>query len=813
MTKKQKRTTVIKRSWRLLMITLPAVVLLSIWQLKHHWQLVSALMNDGVNNETLTLNRQDDNKLPVLPAVPHFGLRDGGDDILLKGDLSTKWSQISNGAFHSCGLTEDSRVFCWGRNNENQVGNNPETSSPVLIGRGDVAESETITQLRSGYEHNCVLTDSGRAYCWGAGGYGRLGGGNYQNKSVMTAVSQGEIRYRDISLGEKHTCAVSTTNRVYCWGNNSSNQLGRYGVINSTTPVRTTSSSIVNSQQITQLTAGYNHNCVLTELGRAYCWGGGNQGQLGDGTQNTNDRFRLVRNDNLAPDELFTQVSANNEHTCALTSMNRAFCWGRGVNGRLGNGTFLMKTIPSLVDQQNLAATIYFKKIIAGYSSTCAIGSNDKLYCWGHNANNQFGDGLQTNEPRPKLTNLPPLSNSSFQEAVVGRNHICAIVGDKKEFCWGSSGYGQVGGGFVSYQSPPFEVFADRYKVVFGQVEITNGQLISEGLKITAPAISNAVSAEELVVNRSIKLNLEIRRLTDNRLVGKSIYYYAGVAHPPIRLETWLVRRSRAKVGWVSPSTDQLGRPLDVYGANYAVLEGQPNPGNGFSKITAYKMQVCQVDVDRECRDNEWQEYPLHNPIKTETVVRNLLDDKFYWFKVAAVNRYGIGDYANPIKIRSTYINLAIDQNKLDIAINPIHRVTVSTGKILSDVTTNNPTGYDLTISSNQEVTDLIGQRGQISAISGTIINPVPLVANSWGFRLPEGSFGGFNAVEINQNLANHQYKYASVSSLSQPVIVKTVNQPVDNNQTSVMFGVAVDNGMPSGIYNRQVIISAIPRP
>jgi alpha-tubulin suppressor-like RCC1 family protein len=126
---------------------------------------------------------------------------------------------------------------------------------------------------------------------------------------------------------------------AYCWGEGENGQLGNGANLDRLTPI-----PVSGGREFVQIAAGGSHTCALASGGQAFCWGAGGGGQLGTGT--TDGR--------LSPQAVvstlsFAQISAGFEHTCARTGDAAApaepggeadpFCWGVGVDGRLGNGT------------------------------------------------------------------------------------------------------------------------------------------------------------------------------------------------------------------------------------------------------------------------------------------------------------------------------------------------------------------------------------------------------------------------------------------------------------------------------------------
>jgi alpha-tubulin suppressor-like RCC1 family protein len=153
----------------------------------------------------------------------------------------------------------------------------------------------------------------------------------------------GAHRFRQIEAGSAFTCAVTTTNRAFCWGNGRQGQIG-----DGKTFLRFSPSAVAGGHSFSRVTTGYSHTCGETTLNRAYCWGSNTTGQLGDGT--ISRRLTPVP---VAGGRFFSQVSAGGtefgSHTCGKTAAGVAYCWGWNFYGQLGDGTTTNRNRPTAV--------------------------------------------------------------------------------------------------------------------------------------------------------------------------------------------------------------------------------------------------------------------------------------------------------------------------------------------------------------------------------------------------------------------------------------------------------------------------------
>jgi alpha-tubulin suppressor-like RCC1 family protein len=297
-----------------------------------------------------------------------------------------RFHQISaGGQLSTCAVTTDNRVYCWGTSSSGVLGDG--TSRSQRFTPVPVAGGHRFRQVDVGLFHACALTypDPSQAYCWGANYYGELGDGTRTDRSVPVAV-KGSLLLRQVSAGANHSCGITTGYVTYCWGTNRAGQLGD----SSTVLRRPTPSRVVGAHRFRSLDAGDEHTCAVTTSNRAYCWGNGRGGTIGDGHSHYSYWPRAVLGGLL-----FTRVTGGSDHTCGETTDNRAYCWGRNGSGGLGDGTTTQRLTPVAV-----AGGHVFKQVSAG-AHTCGKTDTSVAYCWGWNGNGQLGDGTKTTRLKP----------------------------------------------------------------------------------------------------------------------------------------------------------------------------------------------------------------------------------------------------------------------------------------------------------------------------------------------------------------------------------------------------------------------------
>jgi alpha-tubulin suppressor-like RCC1 family protein/serine/threonine protein kinase len=229
-----------------------------------------------------------------------------------------------------------------------------------------------------------------------------------------------------MTVGGTHTCALDNDGAATCWGGNNDGQLGDGSVIRRSRPV-----AVVAQEPFASLSAGFSHTCGVTVSRVAYCWGSNADGQLGDGTRV--DRAQPTR---LSSDVRLASVFAGVSHSCGLDVEGRMYCWGENANGQLGDGTRTDSTQPVRV-----AGGYTFRSVALGWAHTCALRSDRTALCWGRNEAGELGDGGNRGRTSP----APVSGSARFTSIAAGSGHTCALTVDDTVWCWGQNSYGQLG--------------------------------------------------------------------------------------------------------------------------------------------------------------------------------------------------------------------------------------------------------------------------------------------------------------------------------------------------------------------------------
>lgn len=193
-------------------------------------------------------------------------------------------------------------------------------------------------EIATGGEHTCALTRNFGVQCWGSNASGQLGDNTTLGRLNPVDVSGLGSGVSSVAAGSAHTCALTNLGGVKCWGSNASGQLG-----DNTTTRRLTPVDVAGlTSGISAIAAGASHTCAITEMGRIKCWGENSNGQLGD--QSTVRRLTPVDVNGFAAG--ISEIALGSKHTCAVSNLGAIKCWGDNSGGQSGSRGNLLQPAP-----------------------------------------------------------------------------------------------------------------------------------------------------------------------------------------------------------------------------------------------------------------------------------------------------------------------------------------------------------------------------------------------------------------------------------------------------------------------------------
>jgi alpha-tubulin suppressor-like RCC1 family protein len=322
-------------------------------------------------------------------------------------------ASVTTGYRFSAVLREDGTVAAWGSNAFGQLGDGTRGEQLVPVG----AALEDVEALEAGSQHACAII-AGEAWCWGDNGTAAIGDGTLETRTAPTrvlsnvqSISAGngstcavqlgqawcwgaitrvrdQVRYgsagssRSVAVGADHACALASSGRVSCWGDNTYGQLGD-GTYNSSYTRPVAALEVTNAIQVV---TGSFSTCALRTDGTVLCWG-----ILGSGSPFTSPRAVEIALDDVA------QIDAGGEYSmCAVRRDSSLWCWGLHV----GDGSSERRLTPVRVLEG-------VESVAVSVDHTCAVLTTGGVRCWGNNDAGQLGMGSRDPSLVP-ISVLPP---------------------------------------------------------------------------------------------------------------------------------------------------------------------------------------------------------------------------------------------------------------------------------------------------------------------------------------------------------------------------------------------------------------------
>ena len=386
--------------------------------------------------------------------------------------LAIRIVKVSNGSYHSFGLTSDGRIYAWGRNTSGELGIGTtlaRSNVPIAVKTtGTPMDGKVVKQVEGGgrYEgsHSIALASDGTVYTWGFNQYGQLGDNTTTNSRSPIAVQVAGTPLAgktivQIAAGADHSLALDSGGALYAWGSNAYGQLGNGTTTNSSVPVAVKiAGTPLAGKTIVQIAAGANHNMVLTSDGAVYTWGWNYHGQLGNNTKTNSNTIVAVQTIGtpLAGKKI-VKIAAGQGHSLALTDDGMVYTWGRNDTGQLGNNATTDVMLPVTVTVTGTPmSNKTIVEIASGARHSLAIDSSGKVYAWGHNGSGQLGNNSTVNALTPVAVQAPADKNII---QVSGSGWLgassSALASDGTVYSWGRGFDGQLGDGTNNDSSVP----------------------------------------------------------------------------------------------------------------------------------------------------------------------------------------------------------------------------------------------------------------------------------------------------------------------------------------------------------------------
>ncbi len=294
--------------------------------------------------------------------------------------VSQDWIDVALAETATCGIKKDNSLWCWGVNSSGvlgQLGNGDLTA--VISTPTQVGSDKDWAMISARHSVVCVIKSSGTLYCWGDNWYGQLGIGDtgihQSQKFLPTQEATQSSDWKKIYVGsDKSTCAIKKDNSLWCWGKNTSGQLGDGTKIERHVPTRLGTDTDWAKAGVSDF-----HACAIKHDGSLWCWGDNTNGQFGDGTKNSSLVPKMIGTEKDWIDLAVSRLS------CGLKSDGSVWCWGSFLHDGMIEGL----NTPTL-----LSGDHNWTLVAAGAAMfACGITDQSEAFCWGENGKLGLGDG------------------------------------------------------------------------------------------------------------------------------------------------------------------------------------------------------------------------------------------------------------------------------------------------------------------------------------------------------------------------------------------------------------------------------------
>jgi alpha-tubulin suppressor-like RCC1 family protein len=314
-----------------------------------------------------------------------LGLGDN-DDRLLPEVVPTalRFVAVAAANQHSCAIDDLSDVYCWGENARGQLGQGDRNPSPTPL---SVDLPAPAASLSARFNHTCALLKNAALHCWGRNDEGQLGQGDPGVGSDTTAADGlaplpvGGAEWIDVGSGDGHTCAVRLDGALFCWGRNTSRELGADDRIQVREPIR-----VGSDLDWLDVDAGQHHTLAIKRDGTLHAWGENVAIETDEGFPLGIDAPQVDTPEPVPVIEDAARVSTQVFHTCAIARGGDLYCWGRNTEGQLGLGDIALRRESTLVTRGVLLVS-------TSWFTTCVITAAGGVACTGKNEQGELGLG------------------------------------------------------------------------------------------------------------------------------------------------------------------------------------------------------------------------------------------------------------------------------------------------------------------------------------------------------------------------------------------------------------------------------------
>jgi alpha-tubulin suppressor-like RCC1 family protein len=381
-------------------------------------------------------------------------------------------------------------VLTAGGNTSGQLGDGTTTTRHDYDWIG--ADDLLTTAVAAGAVHSLALCVDGTVWTWGQNERGQLGDATTNDRSLPAPVLEPAVWQEDqvveyrpidgviaVAGGSRHSLALQADGTVLSWGANGHGQLGNGTTTDLATPGVVGKSKGAPLRDVIAIGAGHASSVALRADGTVWTWGSNENGELGDGTRE--NRHLPVQ----VPVTRVVAVAARGTHMLALVGDGSVRAWGSNSHGELGDNTATARVSPVYVKGHAAAGALTDVIAIAcGVGFSLALGADGRVWSWGHNNENQLGDGTTHTRLTPVRVSTESGALTGITTIAAGANHALALEGGAaRVYGWGWNNAGRLGDG-TTIDHPLAVPVTDKHQ--FGIVAIAAGLAHSLLIRIGA---------------------------------------------------------------------------------------------------------------------------------------------------------------------------------------------------------------------------------------------------------------------------------------------------------------------------------------
>jgi alpha-tubulin suppressor-like RCC1 family protein len=369
-------------------------------------------------------------------------------------DYRGPYKSVAVGRNHTCAITRDDDVRCWGDNLRGQLG---APTTALCFGMACSPDPIPVTcpanavckfkALAAGGDHTCAVDTRGKAWCWGQDGSEAVGEPwfgsqpDFTHREVPAGTPLGAVVFDSIDTNFAHTCALSSTQDVFCWGANFSGELGTPPSFLANT---TKATMIVNGNKYKSIATGSFHSCAIQTNGLLDCWGDNKNFQL---TGNTNSSTFITVNPMIPmlTGRSVRRVAAGAVSTCAESSANNVICWGKPALS--APASTASNGYVALYASSSTSLATDSEDCVGGTMNCaqhCVTDNSGELHCgWWVSVPGNPPGGAQLSKVNKPWTDF----GVDWVQTDVGPNHVCTLTSERDIWCCGKNDHGQFGTG------------------------------------------------------------------------------------------------------------------------------------------------------------------------------------------------------------------------------------------------------------------------------------------------------------------------------------------------------------------------------